>query len=428
MNDGPVAAGARASCGNDDLEQQLDTHHTEQLHDTKNCTTKKSSLLGWKKYAWICTEVSRRCVNKAQMAVALAPPLGGYSGAMWWWNQPLLLDYGRSDLCSQWRKEDDNKHTTAMHGSNKPYYWSSGDHHGGQEDSSRYHTEPPVKEVHSSSFSEFFNGAAASFVNIIITFPANKLMFRQQVEGLRIWDAFHSMKVDGLVRLYRGIGPPLLQRSVSMSLMFGLYDQYYKYLTNHNILTSHYPASILAALFAGSTEAVLCPFERIQTILQHRNFTHEFANTVDVARKLYPYGIKEYYRGLTAILLRNGPSNVLFFTLRKPLRELFPPAKENEALWNMTRDFFSGAMLGAFLSTTFFPLNVVKTVMQAKYNEPYQSVLYTLKETLRERKGITGLFRGVQINFTRSLLSWGIINTSYEFFRQNNTFGFTGND
>eukprot|EP01138_Halocafeteria_seosinensis_P010710 gb/GECG01010937.1/.p1 GENE.gb/GECG01010937.1/~~gb/GECG01010937.1/.p1 ORF type:complete len:385 (+),score=30.72 gb/GECG01010937.1/:1-1155(+) len=262
----------------------------------------------------------------------------------------------RSELLLR-RAENERRSTNIWSHMNTRAYYTSPEEDN--PDHSTYHTESPVRAIVSkewASLSEFCNGAAASFVNIVITFPANKLMFRQQVEGLTALEALQSMKMDGITRLYRGIGPPLLQRSVSMSLMFGLYDQYYRYLKRHEILTSHYGVSTVAALLAGSTEAMLCPFERIQTILQHRNFTHEFGNTIDVAKKLYPYGFKEYYRGLSAILLRNGPSNVLFFTLRKPLRDLLPPAEENRVLWNMSRDFFSGAMLGALLSTTFFSL------------------------------------------------------------------------
>lgn len=34
------------------------------------------------------------------------------------------------------------------------------------------------------------------------------------------------------------------------------------------------------------------------------------------------YGVKELYRGLVPILLRNGPSNVLFFVLREEAQKL----------------------------------------------------------------------------------------------------------
>ena len=51
---------------------------------------------------------------------------------------------------------------------------------------------------------DFFRGYMASTVNILMTFPANKLMFRQQVLGSTVPVAFDSLRRDGLHRLYRG--------------------------------------------------------------------------------------------------------------------------------------------------------------------------------------------------------------------------------
>jgi len=69
----------------------------------------------------------------------------------------------------------------------------------------------------------FLRGAGASMVNVITTFPLNKVIFRQQSEGHTIRQALHFMKLEGSSTLYRGIGPPLLQKSLSISLMFGLF-------------------------------------------------------------------------------------------------------------------------------------------------------------------------------------------------------------
>ncbi|KAI9910221.1 hypothetical protein PsorP6_010516 [Peronosclerospora sorghi] len=48
----------------------------------------------------------------------------------------------------------------------------------------------------------------------------------------------------------------------------------------------------------------------------------------------------QHYRGLSAILGRNGPGNMLFFILRGPLRELFPE-RESTAT-TMTNDLIYG--------------------------------------------------------------------------------------
>ena len=75
-------------------------------------------------------------------------------------------------------------------------------------------------------------------------------------------------------------------------------------------------------------------------------------------------------------------------------------------------DFVSGACLGAFISTIFYPVNTTKTHMQKTLGGEFQSFLSVFRHLLKER-GAWGMFRGVHVNYTRSFMSWGIINMSY---------------
>ncbi|KAG9404820.1 hypothetical protein AC1031_005024 [Aphanomyces cochlioides] len=135
----------------------------------------------------------------------------------------------------------------------------------------------------------------------------------------------------------------------------------------------------------------------------------------DVFVRINAVSFRENYRGLTAILMRNAPSNVIFFGLREHVREMLPVTTTSSA--TVAVDFASGAMLGAFLSTLFFPLNVAKTRMQSVYgpHERYIGVAEALKLTYHERGcSWARVYRGVHINFARSLVTWGIINSAYE--------------
>ena len=60
-------------------------------------------------------------------------------------------------------------------------------------------------------------------------------------------------------------------------------------------------------------------------------------------------------------MLRNGPSNIIFFGCRDPLRSALPESMER---LGFLADFVSGACLGAFISTIFYPINTTKTHMQ----------------------------------------------------------------
>lgn len=262
---------------------------------------------------------------------------------------------------------------------------------------------------------DYVCGAAASLFNVWITFPINKLMFRQQIEGIRVCKAFNQLLKEGPRNAYRGVLPPLLQRTITVSLMFGTYTKTSHYITNHTPLSlPFFITHSLAATTAGFAEAILVPLERTQCLLQHSNFNKELRNTRHTFEVLYQNGFKEYYRGLSAVLWRNSISNILFLGLREPLKQSLPTP---ETQWGeLGNSFISGAGLGAFLSTTFFPLNVIKNRMMTQIGTEYKSIGTTFKIVFEERnRRWKKMFRGVHVNYTRSFISWGIINMAYDF-------------
>jgi hypothetical protein len=165
---------------------------------------------------------------------------------------------------------------------------------------------------------EFICGWGAALINICTTFPINKIMFRQMVHGVRPLSAINQLRSEGLTMLYKGLLPPLLSKTASVSLMFGSYCSYRSFLDHqaHHVLPKPMIRLSIAAFLSGSTEAILCPFERIQMLLQSRDFGNQFQNTFQTFKGLNG-GLREYYRGLSAVLLRNGPSNILFFAVKE---------------------------------------------------------------------------------------------------------------
>ncbi|KAK3088194.1 hypothetical protein FSP39_016052 [Pinctada imbricata] len=258
---------------------------------------------------------------------------------------------------------------------------------------------------------EFVCGWGAAFINICVTFPINKVMFRQQLTGDRVLKAISGLQKEGLRNVYRGLPPPLMQKTFSMSLMFGTYYQLEAIL--HQRYPQHWVVTkTTAATTAGLVEAVLTPFERVQVLMQDKNYQSRFQNTLHAFRDLRQYGLKEYYRGLSTIIFRNCSSNILFFIARDLMMENLPKPDSNYQ--RVGQDFLCGACLGAFLSTVYYPLNVVKVRLQCKLGGKFLKFSETFRVILQERKSVKKLFRGVHINYTRSFISWGIINAAYE--------------
>ncbi|XP_060064434.1 mitochondrial nicotinamide adenine dinucleotide transporter SLC25A51-like [Ylistrum balloti] len=261
--------------------------------------------------------------------------------------------------------------------------------------------------------SEFVCGWGAALVNITTTFPINKVMFRQQLYGVRVWRAMGQLKKEGLRNLYRGFLPPLLQKTTSMSLMFGSYYKIQRNLKQEfpNLWTPINRSS--AAIMAGVFESVLTPFERVQVLMQDRNYHSRFNNTIHAFKEVRVLGLKEFYRGQSAILYRNCSSNIAFFLVRDYFMEAHPQASSEYG--QIALNFFSGAFLGAAISTACYPLNVVKVRVQSNLGGRFFGFWEMFAIVLKERDySVRKLFRGVHVNYTRSFITWGINNAVYE--------------
>lgn len=264
---------------------------------------------------------------------------------------------------------------------------------------------------------EFVCGWGAASANIMLTFPIYKVMFRQQLYAISALQAFEQVKKEGLMHLYRGMLPPLLMKTSSMAIMFGSYEEYQRMLRAQAPDLPIHLNKAAAAMLSGFSEAILTPFERVQVLLQDRSKHQLYRNTWHAFIEMRTHGFREYYRGVTAILCRNGPSNVVFFLLREEIKNTMPTPRSRAG--DIFADFVCGAFLGAMISTIFFPVNVIKSRMQCRVGGEFVTVRQTFWTVFNERgRSWRAMFRGVPVNYTRSLLSWGVVNASYEILKK----------
>ncbi|XP_076238533.1 mitochondrial nicotinamide adenine dinucleotide transporter SLC25A51 [Calliopsis andreniformis] len=262
--------------------------------------------------------------------------------------------------------------------------------------------------LNSNDFKEFVCGWGAAVINVSITFPINKIIFRQILEDVPANTAFQQISREGIRLLYRGILPPLCQKTLSLSIMFSMYEgckERLFMLTHNRILVK-----ILAAHFAGTAEAILMPLERVQTLLQDWRYHDKFKNTSHAFKYLLSnYGITECYRGLVPIIYRNSCSNVMFFILREQSKELIGMQE------SLLTSFVNGALIGALTSTIFYPINVIKVHMQSKIGGNFEKFITVTREIyIARNRSILSFYKGVHLNCIRSFISWGIINASYD--------------
>ncbi|KAL1516705.1 hypothetical protein ABEB36_000582 [Hypothenemus hampei] len=168
------------------------------------------------------------------------------------------------------------------------------------------------------------------------------------------------MKKEGFRQMYRGILPPLFQRSSEISVMFGMYKTAEVRLrplelsTNEEILAS--------SIISGLAESILTPFERTQLLLMDSKYNDRFRNTGHaVLVQIKHYGLKELYRGFTVISIRNVFHNTCFFASKERMSKF---VNEFEQIGMSTKHFITGATVGLTMTCVFYPLKVIKTIIQ----------------------------------------------------------------
>lgn len=88
---------------------------------------------------------------------------------------------------------------------------------------------------------------------------------------------------------------------------------------------------------------------------------------------------------------------------------------QDGVLYKNAHQFFSGAVIGAFVSSIFYPLNVIKIVIQAKVGGNYENMFVVLRHIYDDRgRSVRNVYKGLNMNCVRAFFSWGIMNAAYE--------------
>ncbi|CAF1188443.1 unnamed protein product, partial [Didymodactylos carnosus] len=250
---------------------------------------------------------------------------------------------------------------------------------------------------------EYIAGVLASATNTLLTYPLNKLIFRQQIHGLTSTDAYQQLKREGFIILYRGLSLPLIQKTMSLGIMFGTNNHYLRIMQTWSS-EEHWYHQPIASLLAGATEAILCPLERTQVLLQTPKYNKSLSSATHAFAEMYKFnGIREFYRGFSLIVLRNSTSNAAFFAFRTPLKNKLP--KTNSKWKNSLYDFISGGLLGAVLSTLTYPINVIKNNIQSELGGRKIYAYEMLRSVYDERgQSVKEFYRGAKWNFTENLI------------------------
>ncbi|XP_044742707.1 mitochondrial uncoupling protein Bmcp [Chrysoperla carnea] len=172
--------------------------------------------------------------------------------------------------------------------------------------------------------------------------PTDVLKVRLQIHGNQgnsgslVKNFFNIYQREGVVGLWRGVGPTSQRAAVIAAVELPVYDfcKYYLMPTFGNNFTNHLISSSVASL--GSAVAST-PLDVIRTRMMNQkklrivsavettqNNIYVYKGTVDCFLKTYKYeGFLALYKGFLPTWLRMGPWNIIFFITYEHLKKFY---------------------------------------------------------------------------------------------------------
>lgn len=220
------------------------------------------------------------------------------------------------------------------------------------------------------------------------------------------YDCFRkTVSKEGILGLYKGMGAPLAGVAPMMAISFfgfGLGKQLqqtdpHKPLTHTQIFLS----GCLAGVF---TTVIVAPGERIKCLLQVQASSghSKYAGPLDCAVRLYKaQGIRSVYKGTVLTLIRDVPSNGLYFLTYEYLKNLLTPEGQSVSQLSTPKILLAGGIAGILNWTIALPPDVLKSNFQTAADGKYRGLVDVLRTLLRE-EGPKALYKGFNAVFLRA--------------------------
>lgn len=214
-----------------------------------------------------------------------------------------------------------------------------------------------------------------------------------------------TMLTNSVRGFYKGVIPPLLGVTPIFAVSFWGYDVGKRIVSRNNAsngIASLTTSQMAAAGFISAipTTLVMAPTERIKVVLQ----TSSSGSFISAAKRLvHEGGIQSLFKGSLATLARDGPGSALYFASYEVCKKYLNQKSNNESgEINITNVCISGGVAGMSMWLGVFPIDTIKTKLQASSSQHKQSMLDATREIYLTRGGVKGFFPGLGPALLRS--------------------------
>ncbi|KAE8677711.1 Peroxisomal adenine nucleotide carrier 1 [Hibiscus syriacus] len=284
------------------------------------------------------------------------------------------------------------------------------------------------------SLSEATSGALGSLLSTTILYPLDTCKTKYQAEvqthGQRkyrslsdvLWEAVSTGRV---LSLYQGLGTKNLQSFIAQFIYFYGYSYFKRlYLEKSNCKSIGTKANLILAAAAGACTAIVTqPLDTASSRMQ----TSAFGKSKGLWKTLSEGTLSDAFDGLgISLLLTSNPS--IQFTVFDQLKQRLLKQKLKEAehgsspvVLSAFTAFLLGAVSKSIATILTYPAIRCKVMIQAAdpddddndktkraQQKPRKTVLDVVR-TIWKREGISGFFKGLEAQITKTVLSSALL-------------------
>ncbi|XP_016109939.1 mitochondrial carnitine/acylcarnitine carrier protein isoform X2 [Sinocyclocheilus grahami] len=219
-----------------------------------------------------------------------------------------------------------------------------------------------------SPLKNFVAGGVGGLCLLFAGHPLDTIKVRLQTQKCVVYRGTYdclrkTVSKEGIFGLYKGMGVPLAGVTPMMALNFFGFGLGKEFLQSDRTIpitnTQIYLAGMLAGVF---TTVIVAPGERIKCLLQIQSSASQLKYTgpVDCALRLYKeQGIRSVYKGTVLTLIRDVPSNGVYFLTYEYLKQSLTPEGECTS-----RVLLAGGIAGMLNWLIALPADVLKSNYQ----------------------------------------------------------------
>ena len=262
-----------------------------------------------------------------------------------------------------------------------------------------------------------FGGIVAGIGEVIFTYPLDTIKTQLQINPKKYKNIVdcgsHIIKTNGIMGLYYGIFPSLLQVAGKSGIRFTIYDTICNNLKNNDGSISNYNC-FLSGLCAGAVEAIIwtSPTERLK-ILQQKQSDNGIrcSSSISLIKNTIKYnGIMGLYIGTVPTIIKQSASVGVRFYLYNLLKNKFIDPNKSPEKW---KTIIIGGVSGCLSTVINHPVDVIKSYIQSKNNK---NNIFKTTRLIINKYGYLSLMNGLKARFLRVGIAQGITFTIYESF------------